>query len=313
MAKPNELSSVEQEAALQMRRAQRTMWLTSLVGLATASVLIIWAVLGPNLSDRSQITFGLLVAIEATAMGFALAIYARRTHVSAVWHYLRRLRELAQKLQESSVRDSLTGLYNHGYLLSRLQDEIDRAQRHRRPLSVAIIDLNEFKEVNDRHGHLVGDQILQLIASAIQQHVRGYDIVARYGGDEFCVVLPETDRASAERVIEKLRTAMAALPERAEGRAGHRITFGCGIATCPEDGVTARALISAADAGLYQGKRVQRLEGAREAGARVPKGVYPVVATFLSSLAPGRRTPGSRRRARASGRYSTTRWSRWSA
>src|SRR4030067_3767111 len=102
LAKPNELSSVEQEAALQMRRAQRTMWLTSLVGLATASVLIIWAVLGPNLSDRSQITFGLLVAIEATAMGFALAIYARRTHVSAVWHYLRRLRELAQKLQEAS-------------------------------------------------------------------------------------------------------------------------------------------------------------------------------------------------------------------
>lgn len=261
-----ELARVEREAREEMRRIQRRMWLTRLLGLGVGLVLIAWAALGPNLSGRAQLVIGLLVATEATALGFALAIYHHSTHVRVVEHYLSRLRELAQRLQVMSERDSLTGLYNHGYLLRRLQEEISLAQRHQRSLSVVILDLNEFKEVNDRHGHLVGDEVLQLIAATIRQQVRQHDIVARYGGDEFCLVLPETDGAGAQGAVEKLRAAVAALSERLEGWTESHISFGCGVCTYPEDGATVRALIAAADAQLYQDKGVQRLERAEEAG-----------------------------------------------
>ena len=268
-ADEGELARVDREAEHEMQRSRRRMWLTRLLGLGGGSVLVTWAALGPNLDQGTQLIFGLLVATVATVIGFALAIYSRRTHVGAVEQYLDQLRGLAERLQRISERDSLTGLYHHGYLLRRLEQEITPAQRHQRSLSVVILDLDAFKEVNDRHGHLVGDEVLQLIAGAIQRQIRQHDVVARYGGDEFCLVLPETDRAGAAGLVEKLREAVVVLPGPPEGWSGNAISFGCGCSTYPEDGTTVRALIAAADAQLYQEKQSQRLKRAQESRATV--------------------------------------------
>ncbi len=154
---------------------------------------------------------------EAAVLALLLAVNAYMSQMRIVREYVGRMRELIQRLQETSVRDSLTGLYNHGYLLKRLQEEINLAQRHQHALSLVILDLNEFKEVNDRHGHLVGDKVLQAIAATIQRQVRQQDVVARYGGDEFCLVLPETDRAAAKKAIARLAAAVGDLAKRAEG------------------------------------------------------------------------------------------------
>ena len=250
-----------------MRRTRLTMWVTRGLGLVMGSALIIWAILSPRLGVQAQAIFGLLVALEVITMGILLAIYTR-THVNAMEHHLKRLHGLAVQLEDASARDSLTGLYNHGYLLSRLREEISLAERYQRPLSVIILDLNEFKEVNDRHGHLVGDEILRLIASTIREQVRQHDIVARYGGDEFCLVLPATDQAGAQGVVENLRAAVASLSERPEASSGGRISFGCGIASYPADGATTHSLIGAADAQLYQEKQVDRLARAQEGEAQ---------------------------------------------
>lgn len=264
--KPNGLARVEQEAEEQIARSRRTVWLSLLLGAGLWAVLIVWAVLAPRLSDRAHLVFGVLVGTETAAMGYLLAVYAHVSQVRVLQHHLARLRELAQRLEELSERDSLTGLYNHGYLLRRLQEEISLAQRHGRALSLIILDLDDFKDVNDRHGHLVGDEVLQCIAASIRQQMRQHDVVARYGGDEFCLVLPETDLAGASRVVEKLRGCLAGLSERLEW-AGGQVSFGCGLSACPDDGATARALLAAADARLYEEKRLRQFVQAQPAWA----------------------------------------------
>ena len=282
------LSKIQREAEQQMSRTRLTMWLTLGLGLVMGSALITWAILGPRLDVRAQAIMGLLVALEVIAMGMLLAIYAR-THVKAMERHLERLHSLAVQLEDASVRDSLTGLYNHGYLLSRLQEEISLAERHQRSLSVIILDLNEFKEVNDRHGHLVGDEVLRMIATTIREQVRQHDIVARYGGDEFCIVLPATDQAGAQGMVENLRAAVAVLSERLEGWTGGHISFGCGIATYPDDGATTHSLIAAADAQLYQEKQVDRLARAQEGEAQAQNLFHRIGEAIAQALDPTER------------------------
>ena len=262
-----ELERIRLEADEQMQRSQRTVWLVRAVGVAVWALLIAWAVLSPGLADHLQVIFGVALSLEVGVLAFAMAIYARQKQVRTAEENLERLRELAQRLEEASERDSLTGLYNHGYLLRRLQEEIGHAQRHQRSLAVIILDLNEFKAVNDRHGHLVGDEVLQLIAGTIRHQVRAHDIVARYGGDEFCLVLPETDTAGAQHVVEKVRKAVAGLSEQFREWTGDRIGFGFGICTYPADGLTVRALIAAADDRLYHDKNASLSDGSIDAEA----------------------------------------------
>src|SRR5690606_6153542 len=99
-------------------------------------------------------------------------------------------------------RDALTGVYNRHQLHSRLEQEFEIAQRHGRPLSIAFIDLDDFKRVNDSHGHLVGDEVLRNFALALQGALRASDVIARYGGEEFLVILPNTTSAAAQAVLQ---------------------------------------------------------------------------------------------------------------
>ena len=148
-------------------------------------------------------------------------------------------------------RDPLTGFFNHRYLHERLGEEVIRAGRTRQPLALLMIDLDDFKLVNDTFGHLFGDRVLTWTAERIRSTLRASDIPARYGGDEFAVILPETDREAAERVAERILEAFAGDAFQAEARGPVPVGVSVGIAVHPRDGRTAPALIAAADAALY--------------------------------------------------------------
>ena len=162
-----------------------------------------------------------------------------------------RVYEAARKLAD---RDPLTGYFNHRYLHERLSEEVVRAIRTRRPLSVVMLDLDDFKLVNDTFGHVYGDRVLVYVAETIRATLRASDVAARYGGDEFAVILPETTVHGAAGVAERILATFQAHPFTADGRTPLPVGTSIGIATHPGDGRTATELIAAADAGLYAAK-----------------------------------------------------------
>ena len=171
-----------------------------------------------------------------------------------------RLYEDARKLAD---RDPLTGFYNHRFLHERLGEEVVRTQRGRRPLSVLMLDLDDFKLVNDTFGHLFGDRVLTWTAELIRSTLRASDIPARYGGDEFAIILPEAGADDAARAAERILAAFGAHAFVGEQRGPVPIGASIGVATFPADGRTATDLIAAADQALYRVKR----EGGHDAAA----------------------------------------------
>jgi diguanylate cyclase (GGDEF)-like protein len=146
-------------------------------------------------------------------------------------------------------RDPLTGLANHGRLWAALEHEAARAERYGRSVSVVMLDVDGFKKFNDRHGHLAGDEALARAAQLVRERSRASDVAARYGGDEFALVLPETSSAGARAVAEKIRASIEALHLGTGG-----VTVSAGVATAPDDGRAATDLVRAADARLYVAK-----------------------------------------------------------
>lgn len=157
---------------------------------------------------------------------------------------------LYQRTEQTALTDALTGLFNRAYLGQALRREISRAGRHQRPMSVVLFDVDDFKRVNDTHGHLEGDRVLVRAAAIIGENLRDIDVAARYGGEEFAVVLPETSRAGAYVVAQRIRVGI-------EGslRSGRDpVTVSGGVAAYPADGVTPQQLLQKADQGLYRAK-----------------------------------------------------------
>ena len=163
-----------------------------------------------------------------------------------------RLYEDARRLAD---RDPLTGFFNHRYLHERLAEEVVRAARTRRPVSVVMLDLDDFKLVNDSLGHLYGDRVLVHVAECIRSAIRASDVTARYGGDEFALILPDTDHDGAAHIAERILDAFRRSPFAADGRHPFPIGGSVGIATHPVDGRSATDLIAIADLGLYEAKR----------------------------------------------------------
>ncbi|MDQ7030271.1 MAG: diguanylate cyclase [Ardenticatenia bacterium] len=162
---------------------------------------------------------------------------------------------LHQAVREEIVRDPLTGIYNRRFLKEHLQWLFSVSQRVGREISLIMVDLDYFKQFNDRYGHLEGDNVLRTVAQLIEQNVRSSDVVARYGGEEFTIVLPETGRQEAALVAERVRRAVAEHPFRHYLFANaQRITVSLGVATAPEDATSPEQLIEAADQALYQAK-----------------------------------------------------------
>jgi diguanylate cyclase (GGDEF)-like protein len=160
--------------------------------------------------------------------------------------------QLLREVRENSVRDALTGCFNRAHALEVLDSEIRRARRTKLPLSLIMFDLDNFKQINDRHGHLAGDAVLAAIGGKMKAELRGSDLKCRYGGDEFMVILPDTPLAGAKQVSENLRVAVEShvIPWNAEQI---RITasFGVGVVRPTEDPLAA---IARADAALYAAK-----------------------------------------------------------
>ncbi len=193
-----------------------------------------------------------------------------------------------QKLQQQSITDGLTGIKTRRFFWEALSSEWKRASRSGRPFSVVLIDLDKFKEVNDSLGHLEGDLVLARVGRLLEQKCRQSNVVARYGGDEFIILMPETGIDQAQVLAERLRLWLATDPMLEE----HRITGSFGVATFPMHGFAMEELIRVADAGMYVSKRaggnqVATAEPFREGSAVQRQLISAYIEGFLQREQPG--------------------------
>jgi len=195
--------------------------------------------------------------------------------VAAIGIFLMKtIRQREEDLKKLVVKDNLTALYNRAYFFFRLNSEFQRAKRYNRPLSLLVIDLDNFKRVNDQYGHLVGDQLLAAVSGTIRTNIRysagparyELDIPCRYGGDEFAIILPETNTAQATVAAERIRKEIRM-------KCGHEmmgqikaaigshpmevpnVTVSVGVASFPDHASESEALVRAADVAMYVSKR----------------------------------------------------------
>ncbi len=183
----------------------------------------------------------------------------------------RRIEHDEKELQRLATHDGLTGLYNHRTFYALLEDEIARAKRFNRPVSLLMLDIDHFKHVNDTHGHLAGDAILKSLSELLTRQARAIDRVCRYGGEEITAILPETENAAALNIAERLRATV----EREQLDIGDgrivSVTVSIGLASWPAQAGDAETLVAAADTAMYAAKQAGRNRVCRyEPGLRVP-------------------------------------------
>jgi diguanylate cyclase (GGDEF)-like protein len=173
-----------------------------------------------------------------------------------------------QAYRAMAYRDPLTGLWNRRYFEERLKEEISRSQRagSSRKFSVLVVDINEFKEINDTHGHQMGDRLLKWVGVFLTDHLRTHDVPCRTGGDEFTVLLPDLSSEDCGRIITRLREKLQA------ANAGRDIPvhLSLGTASWPEEGTAAETLIASADEAMYVDKRRQKAAKAIAASGLTP-------------------------------------------
>jgi diguanylate cyclase (GGDEF)-like protein/PAS domain S-box-containing protein len=206
--------------------------------------------------DMPRIGRRLYLAVDASP------IYDERGRLSAVVETLRDLTDekMAQiALEQLATRDGLTGLANRRCFDDTLHAEWSRALRQRQPLSLLMVDVDNFKAYNDANGHLGGDECLKRIATAVSSEMRANDLVARYGGEEFAVILPNQSLKGAASVAERIRTRVEQLQVPNRLAIGQQVTVSIGAATAlPSIDTSASDLVATADAALYRAKHMGR-------------------------------------------------------
>jgi diguanylate cyclase len=202
---------------------------------------------------------GLRVIVESlvtTASEMKESNTALEARLSASREEINQLQENLATVRNESLTDPLTGLANRKHFDDRLDKTVEAAAERSEPLSMVMIDIDNFKSFNDTWGHLIGDQVLRLVAMSLKQNVKGQDIAARYGGEEFAVILPNTVLRSALTVADHIRRAVMSkeLMKRSTGQNLGRVTISLGVATLRK-GDTPQTLIARADGCLYAAKR----------------------------------------------------------
>ena len=224
----------------------------SVVGIATQSVITVPLIaknkivgvmsvqaLEPDAFDQNHLR--LLTSIAGQA---AMALENARLHAT---------------VNDQAQRDALTGVFHHGSFLSKLQSSLKQAHAEKQAVALIMMDIDKFKQYNDTYGHLVGDDVLRSAVVAIQNHLKGTDIVGRWGGEEFGIVLPGVNRSQARQIADRIRITLARNPVRdLHGRAIPAPTVSQGIAMYPEDATNIEELIDKADAALFHAKDLGR-------------------------------------------------------
>ena len=182
------------------------------------------------------------------------------------------LKENLTRATEESERDFLTGCYNRKAFDTKLNESIDEARLNSSALTLLMLDVDHFKQFNDNYGHQIGDEVLKIVAKALTDSVKGMDIVARFGGEEFAVILPRTPVAGGMIVAEGIRRMIAGkeLKRRSTGESYGTITVSIGVSALQSERDNAAALIGRADAALYHSKKAGRNRVTRESEAAEP-------------------------------------------
>jgi diguanylate cyclase (GGDEF)-like protein len=232
----------------------------------TASIPIVFVT--ANLTDGQDMLHGL----EIGAYDYLVKPISRAVLLARVGVMLR-IRRSEERARRLSMIDEFTGLFSKNYVVRRLDEEIQRAQRRDSPLTVTMIDLDDFKLCNDTYGHQFGDDVLKRVSAILNSNTRLYDSVGRYGGEEFLIVQPEISENEAVAMIERLQERVQA--ERFPGKAKQaRVSFSAGIATWDHE-CKAEELIQWADSALYAAKRAGKNQTVRY--SEILAGVVPVV------------------------------------
>ncbi|MHB0916945.1 MAG: diguanylate cyclase [Thiobacillus sp.] len=259
---------IERSYAQARAARSRVLWVTFAAFVLAAVVsLFAWVVLARSVTDP----------LDTLRQGAARLAEGKLSHRVAI-HRNDELGELAAAfnamagqleadqaaLEQFATHDGLTGLYNHRTFYALLGDELARAQRFKRPLSLLLLDIDHFKRVNDTHGHQAGDAVLKRLGELLGREARAIDRVCRYGGEEITVILPETDPDAATRFAERLRAAVEAQPFDVNSEP-IRMTVSIGVASWPAQADSAEALVAAADTAMYAAKQDGRNRVARYA------------------------------------------------
>jgi diguanylate cyclase (GGDEF)-like protein len=246
-------------------------WISLALVLAIDTLLFVTGAFVENPAYRAILVSGMAGKLAASLIyATALAFYLPRAWSSerqvedpvrpglgALFQVLT-YRQRYEALRAQAVRDPLTGVHNRGFFDEMLAVQVAQSRRGGAPVTVMLADIDHFKRINDAYGHPEGDRALKVIADALAGAVRGSDVVCRYGGEEFCIVLPATSIDAAVPLAARVREAVPAACARAGVSPGSRVTVTIGVASCPQDGSDADAVMRAADRRLYRGKEAGR-------------------------------------------------------